>query len=209
MRHWKCCSSKSSETWIWMRTSLLGFRAPSPSRCMNLLTRKLSGMSQSTLSTHCWPQRKESAAGRNELSLGWQPCEEEAEKTEKYGPLRWEVTRRYPGYRIVQLNVIMDVLGGWSQDLEAEMKKIFRLRSLDILKRMQKAVLSGSLNIARMFKVIAKWTHINPRQYQSKTIDIYPRGNAYIKDFLFIYLFIFSFLLFLFSYLLSLILGLK
>ena len=50
----------------------------------------------------------------------------------------------------------MDVLGGWSQDLEAEMKKIFCLRSLDILKEMQKAVLSGSLNIARMFKVITK-----------------------------------------------------
>ena len=45
---------------------------------------------------------------------------------------------------MVQLNVIMDVLGGWSQDLEAEMKKIFGLRSLDILKRMQKAVLSGA-----------------------------------------------------------------
>ena len=50
----------------------------------------------------------------------------------------------------------MDVLGDWSHDLEAEMKKIFGLRSLDILKRMQKAVLSGSLNIARMFKVIKK-----------------------------------------------------
>ena len=83
---------------------------------------------------------------------------EEAEKTERYGPLRWELFRRYPGYRIVLLNVnvIMDVLRGWSQDLEAEMKKIFGLRSLDIVKRMQKTVLSGSLNIARMFKVITK-----------------------------------------------------
>ena len=52
----------------------------------------------------------------------------EAEKTEKYGSLRWELSRRYPGYRIAQLNVIMDVLGGWSQDLEAEMKKIFLRR---------------------------------------------------------------------------------
>ena len=50
----------------------------------------------------------------------------------------------------------MDVLGALSQDLEAEMKKMFDLRSLDILKRMQKAVLSGSLNIARMLKVITK-----------------------------------------------------
>ena len=71
--------------------------------------------------------------------------EKEAEKTEKYGRLRWELTRRYHGYRIVQPNVIMDVLGGWSQDLEAEMKKIFGLCSLDIFKRMLKAGLSGSL----------------------------------------------------------------
>ena len=81
---------------------------------------------------------------------------EKAKKTKKYGPLRWELSRRYHGYRIVQLNVIIDVQGAWSQDLEAEMKKIFGLHSLDILKRMQKAVLSGSLNIARMFKVTTK-----------------------------------------------------
>ena len=93
-----------------------------------------------------------------EMSCPWvdNRVKKEAEKKEKYGPLRWELTRRYPGYRIVQLNVIMDVLGGWSQDLEAEMKKIFGLRSLDILKRMQKAVLSGSLNIVGMLKVITK-----------------------------------------------------
>ena len=60
-----------------------------------------------------------------EMSCPWvdNRVKKEAEKPEKYGPLRWELTRRYPGYRIVQLNVIMDVLGGWSQDLEAEMKK--------------------------------------------------------------------------------------
>ena len=50
----------------------------------------------------------------------------------------------------------MDIVEGWPKDLEAKMKKIFGLRSLDILKRMQKAKLSGSLNIARMFKVITK-----------------------------------------------------
>ena len=82
---------------------------------------------------------------------------EKAKKTKKYGPLRWELSRRYRGYRIVQLNVIIDVQGGRSQDLVAEMKKIFGLHSLDILKRMQKAVLSGSLNnIVRMFKVTTK-----------------------------------------------------
>ena len=36
----------------------------------------------------------------------------DTEKIEKYEPLRWEFARQYPGYKIVQLNVIMDVLGG-------------------------------------------------------------------------------------------------
>ena len=80
----------------------------------------------------------------------------DTEKTEKYEPLRWELTRQYPGYKIVQVNVIMDVLGGWSKELDVEMNKIFGARSSDVLKRMQKAVLSSSLNIARTFKVITK-----------------------------------------------------
>ena len=150
-----------------MKPSLLGFRASSPSGCMNLLTRKLSGMSKSTLSTLLLcanrvdariADHKEKRVLLVEMSYPWvdNRLKKEAEKTEKYGPLRWKLSRRYPGYRIVQLNVIMDALGGWSHDLEAEMKKIFGLCSLDIFKRMQKAVLSGSLNIARIFKVITK-----------------------------------------------------
>ena len=59
-------------------------------------------------------------------------------------------------YKIVQLNVIMDVLGGWFKELDVEMNKILDARSCDVLKRMQKAVLSSSLNIARTFKVITK-----------------------------------------------------
>ena len=50
----------------------------------------------------------------------------------------------------------MDVLGGWSKELDFEMSEIFGARSSDILKRIEKAVLSSSLNIARTFKVITK-----------------------------------------------------
>ena len=46
-----------------------------------------------------------------------------------------------------------DVLGGWSKDVETQMRKIFGVRTKDVLKRMQKAVIFGSLNIARMYKV--------------------------------------------------------
>ena len=40
-------------------------------------------------------------------------------------------------YKIVQLNVIMDLPGGWSKELDVEMNKIFGARSSDVLKRMQ------------------------------------------------------------------------
>ena len=41
-----------------------------------------------------------------------------AEKGMKYGPLRREMKKRHPGYDIVQNNIILDVLGGWSKDLD-------------------------------------------------------------------------------------------
>ena len=34
------------------------------------------------------------------------------EKIRKYGPLRWELKLQYPGYKVSQRNIIMDVLGG-------------------------------------------------------------------------------------------------
>ena len=34
----------------------------------------------------------------------------DTEKTKKYQTLRWELTRQYPVYKIVELNVIIDVL---------------------------------------------------------------------------------------------------
>ena len=77
-------------------------------------------------------------------------------KTAREVPLRWELTKLYPDYNIVQLNVIMDVLGEWSKKLNVEKSKIFGARSSDVLKRMQKAVLSSSLNIVRSFKVTTK-----------------------------------------------------
>ena len=85
---------------------------------MNLLTRKLSGMSKSTLSTQqgrCIVDHKQKRVLLVEMSCPWvdSHVKKGTEKTKKYGPLCWELSRRYPGYRIVQLNVMMDVLGRW------------------------------------------------------------------------------------------------
>ena len=74
------------------------------------------------------------------------------EKTTKYGALRLEIKQQYPGYKVEQWDIIIDVLGGWSKELEYTMKKLVGTKSKCILKKMQKAVISCSLNIARTFK---------------------------------------------------------
>ena len=80
----------------------------------------------------------------------------EKEKTHKYAPLRLELKQQYPGYRINQVNIIIDVLGGYSKELYSSVRDLLGAeRSRECLKRMQKSVLSSSLNIARSFKVLS------------------------------------------------------
>ena len=77
-----------------------------------------------------------------------------SEKTMKYALLRWELKQRYPVYEINQCNVILDVLGGWSKDLDVTLQKLVGSKDKGVLKKMQKACLTGTLNIARTFKVV-------------------------------------------------------
>ena len=52
-----------------------------------------------------------------------------------------------------QYNTIMDVLGGWSRDLEDELNELVGSKSKGVLHNMQKAVISGTLNTSRTFNV--------------------------------------------------------
>ena len=54
----------------------------------------------------------------------------------------------------VQFNIIIDVLWGWSVDLEETIKDLVGQRSRSVLRRRQNVILSHSLNIARAFKVL-------------------------------------------------------
>ena len=49
------------------------------------------------------------------------------EKRVKYGPLRFELKKRYPGYDVEQCNITIGVLGGWSTDVDLTMRKLFNL----------------------------------------------------------------------------------
>ena len=60
--------------------------------------------------------------------------------------------QQYLEYEVKQLNMIIDVLGGWTVELEETLKDLVRQRSRSVLRRMQKVILSDSLNIARALK---------------------------------------------------------
>ena len=74
-------------------------------------------------------------------------------KTLKYGPMMWELKQRYNGNRVEQYNVIIEVLGGYSKHLEKSVRKPLGERARGVLERMQKSVISNTLNIVRTFKI--------------------------------------------------------
>ena len=78
----------------------------------------------------------------------------DAEKTAKYGPLRWELKQQFPRYEVKQFNIIIDVLWGWFVDVEETMKDLVGQRSRSVLRRIHKVILSHSLNIARAYNFI-------------------------------------------------------
>ena len=89
-----------------------------------------------------------------EMSCPWVSNRDKktSEKTMKYAPFRWEMKQRCPGYDIAQYNIIIDVLGGWSKDLDATLQKLVGNGAKDVLRKMQKACLAGTLNIVRTEK---------------------------------------------------------
>ena len=90
-----------------------------------------------------------------EISCPWieSRAKKDEEKTLKYGPMMWELRKRYNDYRVEQYNVIIEVLGGYSKHLEKSVRKLLGARARGVLGRMQKTVISNTLNIARTFKI--------------------------------------------------------
>ena len=72
----------------------------------------------------------------------------------KYGPLSWELKEKYKGYELHQYTIIMEVLAGWLKETEISVQSLVGQKANHVLERMQKAVLSATLNIARTFKVV-------------------------------------------------------
>ena len=92
-----------------------------------------------------------------EMSCSWLENREskDFEKTTNYSKLRLELTNRYPEYKVSQYKIIMDILGGCSKEVEKNIKELVGDKCESIMRQMQKALLSSSLHIARMFKLSA------------------------------------------------------
>ena len=67
--------------------------------------------------------------------------------------MMWELKQRYNCCRVEQCNVMINVLGGYSKHLEKSARKLLGARARSVLERMQKSVISNTLNIARTFKI--------------------------------------------------------
>ena len=67
--------------------------------------------------------------------------------------MMWDLKQRYHSYRVEQYNIIIDVLSGYSKHLEKSVKKLLGVIAPGVLERMQKSVISNTLNIARTFKI--------------------------------------------------------
>lgn len=75
------------------------------------------------------------------------------EKTRKYGPFRLELKKQWQGYQITQYNIVMDVLGGYSEEVIREfVQSLVRERSKIVLKNMQEAMLTNILKTTRSMK---------------------------------------------------------
>ena len=67
--------------------------------------------------------------------------------------MMWELKQRYNGYRVEQYNVIIDVLGGYSKHLGKSVWKLLGAKARSVLERMQRSVISKTLNIVKTFKI--------------------------------------------------------
>ena len=76
-------------------------------------------------------------------------------KAQKYKDIQVNIRQEEKGYTVDQITLVIDSLGGYSANLAENISKVIKDKRLvnSIILRMQKTVLSGSVTIARRFKL--------------------------------------------------------
>ena len=92
-----------------------------------------------------------------EITISWIDNRDERykEKVGKYTSIRRNIMRDFPDYKVDQITLVMDSLGGYSKNLRENIGKIFENSKVvdRVVRKMQKCVLSGSVHISRCFKL--------------------------------------------------------
>ena len=74
-------------------------------------------------------------------------------KTMKYTTVREELKERYPGYKVRQTNIVVDILGGFDRGLMDELSKIIgKVAAKRALETMQKAILLHAIRLMRLIR---------------------------------------------------------
>ena len=79
-------------------------------------------------------------------------------KAEKYIDVQSNLKLEYPGYKIDQITLVMDVFGGYDKELRNNIAKVIddQTKQNNIIRNMQKSIISSVANISRLFKVRVK-----------------------------------------------------
>jgi hypothetical protein len=92
-----------------------------------------------------------------EITISWIDNRDERyeEKEKKYEAIQRNIRRDSPDYTVDQITLVMDSLGGYSQNLRENIGKVLKDPKIvdRTVRKMQKCVLSGSVHISRCFKL--------------------------------------------------------
>ena len=82
----------------------------------------------------------------------------EEEKTEKYREVRAELQRRYEDFHVDQINVLLDVMGGYTKPLKASLVALLGQEKVAkaVLKRMQKQTTQRSAKTPNWLRKLEK-----------------------------------------------------
>ena len=76
-------------------------------------------------------------------------------KENKYANILQNLKLEYPSHEVGQITLVMDVFGGYGQDLIDNIGKVINNKSTitAIIKNMQKSVVTSAANLSRTFKI--------------------------------------------------------
>ena len=78
-------------------------------------------------------------------------AETDERKVRKYTTVREELKERYPGYKVRQTNIVVDILGGFDRGLMDELNKIIgKVAAKRALETMQQTILLHAIRLMRL-----------------------------------------------------------